>query len=61
MPELHFLTVHWRTAGNVYIWKADFTQIYDLKNHIKIPVVCNWDIMNYDEWISKLNSPWLIN
>lgn len=51
------LTVHWRTAAQAYTWNADFTQIYDLKNHIKIPVVCNWDIMSYDEWISKLNSP----
>lgn len=50
------ITVHWRTAKQAYTWIADFTQIYELKNHLKIPVVCNWDIKNFDDWISKLKN-----
>lgn len=55
------LTVHWRTAKQAYTWIADFTNIYELKNHLSIPIVCNWDIMNYDDWISKVkNLDWFM-
>lgn len=55
------LTVHGRTAKQAYTWLADFAQIYEVKKHLSIPVVCNWDIKNYDDWISKLqNLDWFM-
>lgn len=55
------LTVHWRTAKQAYTWKADFTQIYELKKHLQIPVICNGDVLNYDDWIAKLkNLDWFM-
>lgn len=55
------LTVHWRTAKQAYTWVADFAQIYEVKKHLSIPVVCNWDIKNYDDWMNKLqNLDWFM-
>jgi len=55
------ITVHGRTAKQEYTWIADFTQIYELKNHISIPVICNWDIKNYDDWMNKVkNLDWFM-
>lgn len=48
------ITVHWRTTQQAYEWNADFSQIYELKKHVNIPVICNWDIENYDDWINKV-------
>ncbi len=50
------ITVHWRTAKQAYTWFADLDPIYELKKHLNIPVVCNWDIMNYEEWIKKVKN-----
>lgn len=50
------ITVHWRTTKQAYSWNADFTQIYELKKHIKIPVICNWDIIDFDDWMKKIYS-----
>ncbi len=47
------LTIHWRTAKQAYTWNADFTNIYKLKDHVNIPVICNWDIENYTDWAKK--------
>jgi len=49
------ITVHGRTTQQAYEWKADFTQIYELKKNISIPVICNWDIINYEDWMQKIN------
>lgn len=55
------LTVHGRTAKQAYTWVADFAQIYEVKKHLSIPVVCNWDIKNYDDWMNKLqNLDWFM-
>lgn len=51
------ITVHWRTAKQAYTWNADFSQIYELKKSVWIPVICNWDIENYQDGINKLSSP----
>lgn len=51
------ITVHGRTTKQAYTWQADFTQIYKLKEAVKIPVICNWDIKNFDDGISKLTPP----
>lgn len=55
------VTIHWRTAKQAYTWKADFTNIYELKEKIWIPVICNWDILNYTDWIQKVkNLDWIM-
>lgn len=48
------ITIHGRTAKQAYTWNADFTNIYELKKHVSIPVVCNWDIINYSDWMKKI-------
>ena len=48
------VTIHWRTAKQAYTWKADFTNIYELKKNVSIPVICNWDILNYTDWMQKV-------
>lgn len=55
------LTVHWRTAKQAYTWKANLDPIYDLKKHLNIPVIANWDILNYDDWMGKVkNLDWFM-
>lgn len=48
------ITVHGRTTAQAYTGQADFTQIYELKKTVWIPVICNWDIKNFDDGIKKL-------
>lgn len=50
------LTVHGRTTAQAYTGKANFEPIYELKNHLNIPVIWNGDVINYDNWIAKLNN-----
>lgn len=55
------LTVHGRTTKEWYTWVARFDDIYELKNHLSIPLVCNWDIKNYEDWVKKLkNLDWFM-
>jgi tRNA-dihydrouridine synthase B len=55
------ITVHGRTAAQAYTWFADFTQIYELKKHVSIPVICNWDIKNYVDGMKKIqNLDWIM-
>ena len=48
------LTIHGRTAKQAYTGNADFTNIYELKKHVSVPVVCNGDIMNYEDGMKKV-------
>lgn len=50
------ITVHGRTAAQAYTWNADFTQIYELKKNVSIPVICNWDIRDYEDGMKKINN-----
>ena len=55
------LSVHGRTTAQAYTWKADFTQIYEVKKHLNIPVICNWDIKNYEDGMKKVkNLDWFM-
>ena len=55
------LTVHWRTAKQAYTWNANLDPIYELKKHLNIPVIANWDVLNYDDWIKKVkNLDWFM-
>gem|GEM_PF-2681898 len=49
--------MHGRTAAQAYTGTADFSQIYELKKHVQIPVICNGDIKNIDDGLAKLTSP----
>lgn len=53
----NLISVHWRTYKQAYTGKADFTWIYELKQNVNIPVICNWDILNYDDWLQKIIHP----
>ncbi|MDD3145341.1 MAG: tRNA-dihydrouridine synthase family protein [Candidatus Gracilibacteria bacterium] len=50
------ITIHGRTAKQAYTGRADFTNIYDLKNHVSIPVICNGDIENYTDGMKKIQN-----
>lgn len=50
------VTVHGRTRQQAYTWHADFTQIYELKKNVSIPIICNWDVKNAEDWISKIQN-----
>lgn len=50
------LTVHGRTAKQWYSWFAKLDDIYELKKHLKIPIICNWDIKNFEDWINKVKN-----
>lgn len=53
----NLITIHGRTAKQAYTGKADFTNIYEMKKHVKIPVICNGDVLNYDDGMNKLTPP----
>jgi tRNA-dihydrouridine synthase B len=48
------VTIHGRTAKQAYTWSADFTNIYELQRNLDIPVICNGDVQNYDDGMSKV-------
>ncbi|QFR39290.1 tRNA-dihydrouridine synthase family protein [Candidatus Gracilibacteria bacterium 28_42_T64] len=50
------ITIHGRTAKQAYTGDADFTDIYELKRNVNIPVICNGDIKNYDDGMSKIQN-----
>lgn len=55
------LTVHGRTAKQAYTWNANLDSIYELQKHLSIPVVANWDILDYDDWMNKVkNLAWFM-
>lgn len=55
------LTIHGRTAKQAYTGNADFTNIYELKKHVWVPVICNGDVMNYEDGMKKVqNLDWFM-
>ena len=50
------ITIHGRTAQQGYTGKADFTNIYELKKNLDIPVICNGDILNYTDGMNKVQN-----
>ena len=49
--------MHGRTYKQAFTGKADFTGIYELKQHVNIPVICNGDVMSYEDGIAKIVHP----
>ncbi len=55
------LTIHWRTAKQAYTWVANHEPIYELQEALDIPVIANWDILNYKMWMEKVkNLAWFM-
>ena len=50
------ITIHGRTAKQAYTWSADFTNIYELKKNLDIPVICNGDVEHYDDGMGKVQN-----
>jgi tRNA-dihydrouridine synthase len=50
------LTVHGRTMKQWYSGDANWDPIYELQNHLSIPVLWNWDVKNYVDWMSKVKN-----
>lgn len=53
----NLITVHGRTYKQAFTGKADFTGIYNLKQHVGIPVICNGDVMSYEDGMMKMIHP----
>jgi tRNA-dihydrouridine synthase len=53
----NLITVHGRTYKQAFTGRADFTGIYELKQHVNIPVMCNGDVVSYDDGILKIVHP----
>jgi tRNA-dihydrouridine synthase B len=53
----NLISVHGRTYKQAFTGRADFTGIYNLKQHVNIPVVCNGDVMSYEDGIRKMVHP----
>lgn len=51
------ITIHGRTAKQAYTWNADFTNIYDLKTNLDIPVIGNGDVQHFDDGMQKVLLP----
>jgi tRNA-dihydrouridine synthase B len=53
----NLISVHGRTYKQAFTGQANFTGIYELKQHVDIPVVCNGDVMSYEDGVRKLTHP----
>lgn len=51
--DISAITLHPRTAAQLYAGKANWSHIMNLKKNIKIPVVGNGDILNVDDYLAK--------
>lgn len=50
------ITIHGRTAKQMYLGEADYTPIYEVKKHLKIPVIGNGDIDSAEKFHAKLGN-----
>ena len=44
-----FITIHWRTLKQLYMWEADFSFIKKVKENAACPVIANWWINSYEQ------------
>ncbi len=50
------ITIHGRTAKQMYLGKANWDAIYEIKRHVSIPVIGNGDIKNVKDAQEKLGN-----
>ncbi len=50
------LTIHGRTAKQMYLGEADYEPIYEVKRNLKIPVIGNGDIDSVEKFHEKLGN-----
>lgn len=53
----NLISVHGRTYQQAFAGRADFTGIYELKQHLSIPVLANGDVMSRSEGYRKVLHP----
>lgn len=53
----NLISVHGRTYKQAFSGQADFTGIYELKQAVNVPVICNGDILDFDDGIKKIIHP----
>jgi tRNA-dihydrouridine synthase B len=53
----NLISVHGRTYKQAFTGSADLTGIYELKQHVGIPVICNGDVMSYEDGVAKMVHP----
>lgn len=51
------ITVHGRTYKQAFTGQANFEGIYQLKQELEIPVICNGDVIDYTDWLEKIIHP----
>lgn len=57
----NLITVHWRTYKQAFTWEADWSMIHELKKNIWIPVIGNWDVLDYEDGMVKVgNLDWFM-
>jgi len=50
------ITIHGRTYKQVFSEHADFEPLYQLQKKLKIPILCNGDILNIKDGMKKVNN-----
>ena len=50
------ITIHGRTYNQAFKGKSDWDPIYELKSHLKIPLIGNGDIQNYNQGIQQMRN-----
>jgi len=53
---VQLLTIHGRTAKQMYTGKANWEPMYEVKRHLKIPVIGNGDVKNVADALEKLGN-----
>lgn len=53
---MSMMTIHGRTYNQGFSGKADWEPIYELKNHLKIPLLGNGDIQNIADGMDKMKN-----
>ncbi len=54
------ICIHGRTVKQWYNWTADWEPIYEVKKHLNIPIIWNWDISTSQDAINKIkNLDWI--
>jgi tRNA-dihydrouridine synthase B len=53
---ISMLTIHGRTYNQAFRGQADWSPIYELKEHLKIPLIGNGDVQDYQDGLQRLKN-----